>query len=174
MIVTDLWKYYGSELVFQNVKVNVGSTDRIGLVGANGAGKTTLLKVLAGEESADQGSISYGKDYTIGYLTQTLEPTAKTLREYLEEPFREQIDLIKVMRGLEKELEIREEGSLVEELVERYARLQARFEHHGGYDYIVQVRGVATGLGFSEQDLSRDLKTFSGGERMRVSLGRLL
>ena len=174
MIIRDLWKYYGDELVLQEVSAHVGPTDRIGLVGPNGAGKTTLLKILAGKESADQGSVSYSKDYTIGYLTQSLQPTKTTLLEYLKEPFAEQLSLIEDLRTVEKELGTSSPGLSLDRLLERYAKLQARFEHLGGYDYAVRVRSVAGGLGFREEDLDRDLDSFSGGERMRISLGRLL
>ncbi len=174
MIIQDLWKFYGDELVFQNITATIGSTDRIGLVGANGVGKTTLLKTLVGELSADRGQVIYPGGFTQGSLWQTLPDAAMSLQQYLEEPFSDQIGLEQTMRGLELELETLESGKELDQAMGRYARLQDRFEHGGGYDYLVQMNSVTIGLGFTEEDLARSLETFSGGEQMRVSLARLL
>lgn len=181
MIIQDLWKYYGDELVFQNVTATIGSTDRIGLVGANGVGKTTLLKTIVGELSPDRGQISCPGGYTQGCLWQELATTVKTLpdapqtlQEFLAEPFSQQIELEQTMRGLELEMAYLEPGPPLDQAMARYARLQDRFEHGGGYDYLVQMSWVTTGLGFADSDLTRSLNTFSGGEQMRVSLARLL
>ena len=174
MIIQDLWKFYGDELVFKNVTATVGPTDHIGLVGANGAGKTTLLKTLVGEVSPERGQVICPGGYTYGSLWQTPPANSQTLEEYLREPFAEQIELEENMRALEQEMAQLEQGQKLDRAMEGYARLQDRFEHLGGYEYLVQISSVTTGLGFSEADLARRLHTFSGGEQMRVSLARLL
>ena len=177
MVITDLWKYYGSQLIFQEVSATIGPQDRIGLVGANGVGKTTLLRVLAQEESMDRGQVSYGKNYTIGYLAQENTALEMNLQTYLEGPFHYALDLIKEMRIIEKQLadpDVHNDETLLERTMRTYANLQHQFEHAGGYSYTVQIRAAALGLGFTEDDFSRQLKTFSGGERMRASLARLL
>lgn len=174
MIIQDLWKFYGDELVFQNISATIGSTDRIGLVGANGVGKTTLLKTLVNELSPERGQVVCPGGYTIGSLWQAPPQSSQSLHMYLQEPFREQIELETAMRALEEEMASIDSDAELNQAMQRYARLQDRFEHQGGYDYLVQMNAVTTGLGFSEADLSRSLHTFSGGEQMRVSLARLL
>lgn len=174
MIIKDLWKYYGEELVFQEVNANIGPADRIGLVGANGVGKTTLLKTLVGDLAPEQGQITCRGGFTLGYLWQSMPETGQSLKEFLLEPFLKQIALEQTMRDLEKEMEYLEQGAKLKQTMDRYARVQARFEHEGGYDYLVEVSSVSTGLGFAQSDLERQLDTFSGGEQMRVSLARLL
>ena len=177
MVITDLWKYYGSQLIFQEVSATIGPQDRIGLVGANGVGKTTLLRVLAREESMDRGELSYGKNYTIGYLAQENAALEVNLQTYLEGPFHHILDLIKKMRTIEKQLadpDVHNDEARLKRTMRMYANLQNQFEHVGGYSYTVQIRAAALGLGFTEDDFSRQLKTFSGGERMRASLARLL
>ena len=174
MIIQDLWKYYGDELVFKEVTATIGHKDRIGLVGANGVGKTTLLKTLVGELSPDRGEIFRPGGYTQGYLWQTPPTEAKTLQEFLKEPFEDQIKLEEQMRALEKEMSVLEPGKTLDEAMRRYANLQDRFEHAGAYDYLVQINWITAGLGFVDEDLTRKLNTFSGGEQMRVSLARLL
>lgn len=174
MIIQDLWKFYGDELVFQDVTATIGPKDRIGLVGANGVGKTTLLKTLVGELSPDRGEITTPGGFTLGYLWQRPPEDSQTLQAFLREPFAQQIELEQTMHTLGQELANIEPGPELDNALRRYANLQERFEHGGGYDYLVQINHVTAGLGFSEQDLTRSLSTFSGGEQMRVSLARLL
>ncbi len=174
MIIQDLWKFYGDELVFQNITATIGSTDHIGLVGANGAGKTTLLKTLVGELSPERGQVTLPGGYTTGSLWQTPPASAQSLRDYLREPFAAQIERERDLNTLAEEMAHLSEGPMLDQAMQRYARLQDRFEHEGGYDYVVQMNSVTIGLGFSETDLNRSLYTFSGGEQMRVSLARLL
>lgn len=173
MIIQDLWKFYGDELVFQDVTATIGATDHIGFCGANGVGKTTLLKTLVGELSADRGSVICPGGYTIGSLWQAPPAGSQTLADYLREPFASQIELEGEMRALEEEM-ANLQGPTLDQAMKRYASLQDRFEHGGGYDYLVQIDSVTVGLGFSATDLTRSLHTFSGGEQMRVSLARLL
>lgn len=174
MIIQDLWKFYGDELVFQNVSANIGPADHIGFVGANGVGKTTLLKTLVGELSAERGQVICPGGYTYGSLWQTPPANMQSLQEYLLEPFAHQVELEQNMRALEQKMAELGQGPELDRAIEDYARLQDRFEHQGGYDYLVQISSITTGLGFSEADLARRLHTFSGGEQMRVSLARLL
>lgn len=173
MHIQDLWKYYGDELVFQGVTATIGLKDRIGLVGPNGAGKTTLLKTMVGELAPDRGQISLRGGFTQGYLWQTLPSNPMTLTEFVSEPFQGQIQLEERLRSLEQEM-ARQTGQDLTETMDQYARTQERFEHGGGYHYLVEINEVVTGLGFAESDLQRDLTSFSGGEQMRVSLARLL
>lgn len=174
MIIEDLWKYYGDELILREINAVIGPSDRIGLVGANGVGKTTLLKTLAGELSPDWGRITCPGGFTLGFLEQLPPGMEQSLEEFLREPFAEQIALEHSLREIEHELASLEHGPEMEQALGRYARLRDRFEHQGGYDYHVQINQVLTGLGFSQQDLERPLVTFSGGEQMRISLARLL
>lgn len=174
MIIEDLWKYYGDELVFREVTATIGPADRIGLVGANGVGKTTLLRILAGNLSHDRGRLSCPGGYTVGFLEQLPPGEGGTLEEFLKEPFAAQIELERSLRQLEQKLASLEPGPALEEALGRYSRLRDRFEHGGGYDYLVQINQVLAGLGFADEDLPRPLSSFSGGEQMRISLARLL
>lgn len=174
MIIQDLWKFYGDELVFQEVTATIGTNDHIGFVGANGVGKTTLLKTLIGELSPERGQVICPGGYTHGSLWQTPPTSAQTLQHYLQEPFAEQIELEASLRKLEQDMAVLDPGAELATAMNRYANLQDLFEHGGSYDYLVQLSSVTAGLGFSEKDLTRSLHTFSGGEQMRVSLARLL
>lgn len=172
--IIDLWKYHGDQLIFQEVSAHIARTDRIGLVGANGVGKTTLLQTLAGGLVPERGQVSLRGGVTKGYLGQAeLEPQLG-LGEFLSEPFAQQIRLEEEMRTLEVQMSRLDEGAALEKVMDSYSRVQAGFEHQGGYDYLVQINSVLAGLGFDRADLSRALSTFSGGEQMRIGLARLL
>lgn len=143
-------------------------------MGANGVGKTTLLRILAGNLSHDRGRLSCPGGYTVGFLEQLPPGEGGTLEEFLKEPFAAQIELEQSLRQLEQKLASLEPGPALEEALGRYSRLRDRFEHGGGYDYLVQINQVLAGLGFADEDLPRPLSSFSGGEQMRISLARLL
>jgi len=71
--IDNLTKRYGSQTLFENISVNIGRRERVGLVGRNGQGKTTLLRLIAGEEQPDTGTISIPKGYRIGYVQQHID-----------------------------------------------------------------------------------------------------
>jgi len=177
MVINDLWKYYGDKLIFAEFSAAIGAADRIGLVGPNGAGKTTLLRVLAGELAPDRGTISCPKYYNIGFLTQDVRAEGLTLAEFLTEPFRPLLDMAAQLRKLEQELsnpEVYNNEEALQRAMKAYGELEQQFSAAGGYDFRVQVRAAALGLGFREEDLNRPVAAFSGGERVRASLARLL
>lgn len=174
MIVKHLWKYYGDTLILQDIAATIGATDRIGLVGPNGVGKTTFLQVLAGIQSYEKGAISKGKEYLIGSIAQELVGKGSTLRQYLEQPFALVQHLTRQMEELQKRMVLAKEERELQELMKLYGTIQEEFERLEGYAYEVQIKAALLGLGLKEEDLDRDLATFSGGEQVRASLCYLL
>ena len=177
MVINDLWKYYGDKLIFAEFSAAIGAADRIGLVGPNGAGKTTLLRVLAGELTAERGTISCPKYYKVGILSQDVHGDGLTMAEYLTEPFQALVDMARQLRELEQHLadpEVYENEAALSRAMKTYGELEQQFGAAGGYDFRVKIRAAAIGLGFTEEDLARSMDSFSGGERVRASLARLL
>ena len=177
MVINDLWKYYGDKPIFAEFSATIGAADRIGLVGANGVGKTTLLRVLAGELTAERGTISCAKNYKVGLLSQDVQAADLTLKEYLTGPFQALLETAAQLRELEKQLadpKVHGNEESLRRAMKAYGELEHQFSTAGGYEYRVQIRSAALGLGFSEADFPRPLHSFSGGERMRASLARLL
>jgi len=177
-VVTDLTKSYGAELIFSGVSFRVDARDRIGLVGPNGAGKSTLLHLLSGRLEAESGEIAYAQGTTVGYLPQIADFTPhRTLYEELLASF-------DTVRGWERELadlaaQMGDPATLADAdaytaLLERYADLQARFEHAGGYTLDQRVRQVLDGLGFTREQQDASATRLSGGQQTRAALGRLL
>jgi ATP-binding cassette subfamily F protein 3 len=177
-IISDLAKFYGADLIFAGVAFRIEADDRIGLVGPNGAGKTTLLKLLVGELEPDEGAVTYASGVRTGYLPQIAEfHPARTLYEEMLAVFAE-------VQGWEEELTalaarmsdpaLLASPEAYASLLERYAEVQARFEHAGGYTIEQRVRQVLDGLGFSREQQAAPAAHLSGGQQTRAALGKLL
>lgn len=165
--ISRLGKSYGIETIFKDVSFEVKSGERIGLVGANGAGKTTLLKCIMGTEEADTGSVKSTDCSVIGYLRQDFDYTTTTLRQEMEEAWKDVLTCKDKMENLARELEKNKND---EKLIKAYGKAQTRFEFLGGYDYEAKTMKILTGLGFKEDDLDRDIFSFSGGQKVRINL----
>ncbi len=169
--INGLSKAFGIHTVFENISFTIRSGERIGLVGANGAGKTTLLKCLIGTEEADKGSVSAEGAAVIGYLRQDFNYTTASIREEMEEAWK---DILYCQDQLQETEAALEEDQSNEELIRRYGKLEARFEFLGGYGYQSATKKILTGLGFSEADWDRDIHSFSGGQKVRINLAAAL
>src|SRR3989441_3580490 len=176
--VIQVSKSYGAERIFDGVSFQINEDDRIGLVGPNGAGKSTLLNILARREEPDEGSVALARNARIGYLPQVVDFHAEnTLREEMVTVFAEvhawEDELNELALALAAP-EAQADRALHEQLLQRYADLQVRFEHAGGYTYENRVDQVLDGLGFTREQQEAPVFQLSGGQQTRAALGKLL
>ncbi len=169
---SNLRKEFSGDPLFDGVSFSVGRRDRLSLAGPNGAGKTTLLRAIAGEVPLQGGELAFSKGTRIALHDQ--RPPREldlTLREYAVSGARDLLALEAELTRLEREMAA---GSHDEATLRRYADAQSKLEHGGGWAWRERAARTVRGLGFRDEDLDRQLSTFSGGELTRASLARAL
>jgi ATP-binding cassette, subfamily F, member 3 len=169
--VAHVSKYFGAELILDDVSLRLERGDHAALVGTNGAGKSTLLRIMAGLEEPDAGNVHTARGVTVGYLEQ--EPSfeaERTLFDVMLDVFRPVIDAQRRLRDLEAGMAggTPDEGTLAE-----YSRLQELVEHVG-YDYSERIERVLLGLDLPADLWESLIGSLSGGQRTRASLARTL
>ena len=170
----NICKTFVEKPVLQNISFHLNENDRLAIIGYNGAGKSTLLKILIGEISYDEGEISLKKDASIGYLAQHQDHTFHhTIFDELLSVKKEVIELDEQMRTYEQEMK-HLTGDALEQKMNQYTNATHRFEQLNGFAYKSEITGILKGLGFSEEDFTKEINTLSGGQRTRVALGKLL
>jgi len=170
----NLCKSFDGNDILKEISFHIEDNEKVAIVGINGAGKTTLLRMLIGELTPDDGTVTFSKGATFGYLAQNQNiDSAHSIYEELREMKRDVIDLEKNIRQAEKDMDTLT-GSELEALMEKYAQMNHEFQLKNGYAWESEVIGVAKGLGFSEEEFDKRISTLSGGQKTRVALGKLL
>ena len=167
-------KSFGENTILQDISFHIEDKEKLAIVGINGCGKTTLIRIIMGEEPADSGQVVIAKDTTVGYLSQHADISFdNTIYAEMLATKQPVIDMERELRSLEQRMH-HEEGEALDKIMEQYNRLQNEFDRINGYAYESEITGVLKGLGFSASDYDRHIGTLSGGQRMRIALGRLL
>ncbi|MCF2668872.1 MULTISPECIES: ABC-F family ATP-binding cassette domain-containing protein [Lachnospiraceae] len=167
-------KSFGEKVIIADGSFHIEDHEKAALVGPNGAGKSTLFKMIVGELPSDRGEVILTKGKTLGYLAQhQAMQSGSTIYEEVKLAKSDIIEMETQIRSIELELKHLEGDALTSRL-ETYNRLTASFERQNGYAYESEINGVLKGLGFTENDFSKPVDTLSGGQKTRVSLGKLL
>lgn len=167
-------KAFGTDIIIEDISFHIEDHEKAAIVGINGAGKSTLLKIIIGELAADSGEVVLAKGKTMGYLAQHQDLSSqRTIYEELLEVKRDLIQLEEKIRSMEIEMK-HVSGQELDDMLHTYTRLNHEFELANGYAYQSEITGVLKGLGFLEEEFSRPVSSLSGGQKTRVSLGKLL
>ncbi len=165
--------HFGSRTILEDASWQIGTGERIGLVGSNGVGKSTLLRLITREYIPDAGTINKPKDVTIGFFNQDLLSfsTDNSILSVAMTAFERAHEIENDMQRIIKELESAPEDA---DLLDEYSHALHDFEVAGGYEMEHRSAEVLEGLGFSTEDLQRPYNQFSGGWRMRVLLAKMM
>ena len=170
----NLSKSFGEKIILKDASFHIEDREKAALIGNNGAGKTTLLRIIMDELPCDSGNVVISRDKNIGYLAQyqdihghhSIYEELLTTKQYI-------LDMESRLRTLEQDMKDAS-GEALESLMNTYTRLSHQFELENGYAYKSEVTGVLKGLGFEEEDFTKQIETLSGGQKTRVALGKLL
>lgn len=163
--------------LFKDISLQINKGDKVGLVGKNGAGKSTMLKLISGVNQPSEGKVHKPKDYKVGFLTQDIKiDTSKSVFEYLNTSNKELTSIKDRIDGINKELVDRTDYesesymALLDELNEK----NHQFGVLEGFQWEEKITSTLKGLGFQDEELHRELNTFSGGWKMRAELAKIL
>ncbi|RUS45330.1 ABC-F family ATP-binding cassette domain-containing protein [Cohnella sp. AR92] len=175
---SGITKHYGVTPVLEGLSLLINERDRIGLVGVNGAGKSTFLRIIAGELTADSGSISKPRELKIGYLAQNSSFNGQsTLQEVMFDAFGPLLEQERELRRLEERMADpaeQQDSARYEALLTQYAEKNDRFRDAGGFEMDNRIRSVLHGMGFGDFPPGTQVASLSGGQRTRLALARLL
>lgn len=170
----NISKSFGEQTIVHEGSFHIEEHEKAALVGINGAGKSTIMKMIMGELPLDGGNVVLAKGKTIGYLAQHQDLShGNSIYEEVKSAKADVIALETQIRQIEEELSSLS-GTALEERLNTYHRLTAAFERADGYTYKSEIAGVLKGLGFAEEEFTKCVDDLSGGQKTRVSLGKLL
>ncbi|HJB55788.1 MAG TPA: ABC-F family ATP-binding cassette domain-containing protein [Candidatus Olsenella avistercoris] len=174
-LADKITKSFGGRTLYSGATLQLNAQERWALVGPNGSGKTTLLRIIMGEESPDEGTVSFARDTTVGYLEQEthLAGEKSALAEVVDSAH-EVKEVERLVFELERQISECAPGPELDQLLERYGHAQDRFERLGGYELEARARQILSGLGFPTEDFDKPARDFSGGWQMRIALSKLL
>lgn len=174
----QITKSFGEKYVLRDVSFHVNDNEKVALIGVNGAGKSTLFKIIVNEMSADSGDVIFAKDTTFGYLSQNQNLMSdSTIYSELFNTNKRVLELDRRIEEIHTAIErasLNEDNETLTKLYSEYERCNTEFENLNGYAYKSEVTGILKGLGFTEDEFSKEINTLSGGQKTRVALGKLL
>lgn len=173
--VRNLAKTFVEHTLFKNVSFEVEQKDRIGFIGANGVGKTTIFKILSGQLEPSDGCVIFSKDTVVGYLEQhSCNNPDRNIYDELLSVFDKLIKQEHELEELPALIELEDNETERDKLIEKHLQLQEIFERNGGLTYHSRTRSALLGLGFTEDEFSLETGKLSGGQRSKLCLAKLL
>ncbi|MCR5404623.1 MAG: ABC-F family ATP-binding cassette domain-containing protein [Butyrivibrio sp.] len=172
--VHGLNKSFDGKDILRDASFHMEKNEKAAIVGINGAGKTTLIRLIIGELTPDDGEVTFARDITFGYLAQNQNiDTENSIYEELRKVKSDVIELEENIRSAEEDMK-HLQGDELTKLLDRYTLMNEEFKRREGFSWKSEILGVARGLGFLDEELSKSIKNLSGGQKTRVALGKLL
>lgn len=173
--VRNLAMTFVERTLFENVSFEVEQKDKIGFIGANGVGKTTIFKILSGQLEPSDGCVVFSKDTVAGYLEQhSCNTPDRNIYDELLSVFDNLIQQERELEELPVLIELEENETERDALIEKHLQLQENFERNGGLTYRSRTRSALLGLGFTEKEFTMETGKLSGGQRSKLCLAKLL
>ncbi len=173
--IENISKQLSHRILFIEASAALNRGEKIGLVGPNGAGKTTVFRMINGEEQPDEGQVSVDKGVTVGYFNQDVgEMSGQSAVSAVIDGAGPVSTVAAELRELEAAMVDPDQMDRMDDIIERYGEVQARYEELDGYALEGRAREVLDGLSFSQEMMDGDVGALSGGWKMRVALGRIL
>ncbi|MEH3108634.1 MAG: ABC-F family ATP-binding cassette domain-containing protein [Agrobacterium cavarae] len=173
--IENISKSASHRILYIEASAALNRGEKVGLVGPNGAGKTTLFRMITGEELPDEGQVAAEKNITIGYFNQDVgEMTGRSAVAEAMEGAGPVSVIAAELRELEARMVDPDQLDQMDEIIERYGEVQARYEELDGYSLEGRAREVLAGLSFTQEMMDGDVGKLSGGWKMRVALARIL
>ena len=173
--IENVSKQNGHQILFIEASAALHRGEKVGLVGPNGAGKTTLFRMITGQEEPDEGQVSVDRGISIGYFSQDVgEMAGRSAVSEVMDGAGPVSSVALELKDIEAALADPTRADEMDQLIERYGEVQARFEELDGYAMESRAREVLAGLSFSQEMMDGDVGALSGGWKMRVALARIL
>lgn len=160
--IRDLHFRFADKELLKGIHFTLRSSDHVGIIGRNGSGKTTLFRLIQKELTQERGIVSLASGLKTAHLSQMSQNESRTVYDYCLDAFRDALDLEARLHKIAEELKI---DPHCEILLREYEQSFARFEHLNGYSIYSKVRGILSGLGFTEDDAQKNISLLSGGEK---------
>ena len=157
--VEGISKSYGERTIFEPLSFGVSIGQKIALIAKNGSGKTTLLKIIAKQDSPDQGEVNYRKGTLISYLAQ--EPSLDSSLSVEETILGSGNKTLQVIEHYEKAL-------LNPENADAYQKAFEAMDQHEAWDFETQYKQMLSKLKLG--DLTLKVASLSGGQKKRLAL----
>ena len=172
---------FGDNTLLEEINFEVNTTDKIAIVGRNGCGKTTFLKALIDNDMFEEGigqnkfQIVRQNNLSIGYLKQIqFKDETISMEEEIRSVYKDIIELEEKLKSIQKQMESNIDEKQAQTLAGEYSKALERFEVLDGYTYKKEYETAILKFGFSKEDMQKQIKDFSGGQKTKIALIRLI
>ena len=172
---------FGDNTLLEEINFEVNTTDKIAIVGRNGCGKTTFLKALIDNDMFEEGigqskfQIVRQNNLSIGYLKQIqFKDETVSMEKEIRSVYKDIIELEEKLANIQKQMEETTQEKQAQTLAAEYSKTLERFEALDGYTYKKEYETAILKFGFSKEDMQKQIKDFSGGQKTKIALIRLI